>query len=472
MLAFDGRSVRLCDGVVRREMLRVGGLSSLGLSMPGLWSAQAAEAETPSSGVVHAPSSGRAKSCIVLFLLGGPPQHETWDPKPDAPVEIRGDLKPIASATPGLSVGELMPLTAKLTDKIAVLRATSSRDNAHSSSGYAMLTGMPHLPMNMEGAKPGAPNDRPCLGAIVQKLRASTGTLPGAVRLPEEIWNTGRKPWPGQDAGFLESAADPWYLYCDPNQPDFSVPGIARPQELSSSRAAERHALLTALNRNAPTSPVASTAERWSKLTERAFDLIAARKGGEAFNLSRETAAVRERYGRNRFGQSVLLARRLVEAGVSLVQVNWTRWDTDTAVSPAWDNHANNAERLKTVLMPPMDQAYSALLTDLADRGLLDETLVVWMGEFGRSPKINKSAGRDHWGSVYSTALAGGGVRGGQVIGASDAIGGQPKDGVVSPGDLATTILHALGVPTNGVLHDRLGRPMPVCSGRVIEGLF
>jgi len=472
MLAFDAKSVRLCDGVPRREALRVGGLSSLGLSLPGMWAGQQAAASTASAGIVHAPSFGRAKSCIVLFMLGGPPQHETWDPKPDAPSEVRGDLKPIDSAIPGLSVGELMPKTARLTNDICVLRATSSRDNAHSSSGYYMLTGMPHLPMNMEGAKPGAPNDRPCLGAIVQKLRESRGALPGSLRLPEEIWNTGGKVWPGQDAGFLDSGAEPWYLFCDPNRPDFTVPGVGLPQELTSLRAAQRQSLLESLNRRgeAPTKPAA--AERWNKLSERAFDLIAARRGGEAFDLSRETDAMRDRYGRNRFGQSVLLARRLVESGVSLVQVNWTRWDTDTAQSPGWDNHANNAERLKTVLMPPMDAAYSALLSDLSDRGLLDETLVVWMGEFGRSPKINKSAGRDHWGAVYSTALAGGGVRGGQVIGASDAIGGQPKQGTVSPSDLAATILHSLGVPTDGMLHDRLGRPMPVCTGRPIAGVF
>ena len=261
MFAFDDLPSHLCDGIARREMLRVGGLSSLGLTLPQLWSAQQALA-VPSAGVVHAPATSRAKSCIVLFLLGGPPQHETWDPKPEAPVEVRGDLRPIATATPGIEVGELMPRTAKLTDKIAVLRAVSSRDNAHSSSGYAMLTGMPHLPLNVEGAKPGAPNDRPCLGAIVQKFRDSTGALPGSVRLPEEIWNTGGKVWPGQDAGFLESSADPWYLLCDPNQPDFSVPGIALPEELSSARAAERQALLNSLNRGATARPLICLANR------------------------------------------------------------------------------------------------------------------------------------------------------------------------------------------------------------------
>jgi len=206
--------VRLCDGVNRREMLRVGGLGAFGLSLPGLVNAAAEPATDLGTG-----SFGRAKRCIVLFLLGGPPQHETWDPKPDAPSEVRGDFAPIDSATPGLRVGELMPLTAKLTDRIGVLRAVSTADNAHSSSGYWMLTGYPHVPKEMENATHGPPNDWPCVGAVVRHLRGDTASLPGAVRLPEEIWNTGRVVWPGQDAGWLGDSADPWLLDCDPNKP-------------------------------------------------------------------------------------------------------------------------------------------------------------------------------------------------------------------------------------------------------------
>ena len=459
------------DRLARRHCLGVGGLGAVGLSLPSLWSAREA-----SAGIVHAPQAGQAKSCIILFLLGGPPQHETWDPKPDAPVEIRGDLKPIASRTPGLDVGELMPKTAALTDKICVLRAMSTRDNAHSSSGYWMLTGMPHTPMNVENAKPGAPNDWPCLGAAVQTLRPSKSALPAAVRLPEHIWNTNGSVWPGQDSGFLGPTSDPWLLTCDPNRPDFAVPGVALGPDLPRDRASAREALLTMLNdadrRSALVGGAAATPNRWHDLTQRAFDLIASRGGGEAFDLEREPAALRDRYGRNRFGQSVLLARRLVEAGVSLVQVNWQRWETDTSDSPAWDTHGGNAARLKTALMPPMDAAYSALLADLDARGLLDETLVVWMGEFGRTPKINARAGRDHWGNVFSVALAGGGVRGGQVLGASDEIGGFPKSGKVDPSDLAATIFHALGIPPESTVRDRLGRPIPISKGRVIDGVF
>lgn len=463
---------RQTTGLSRRHCLGIGGLGgTFGLSLPGLWSAREA-----SAGVVHDPGAGRAKSCILLFLLGGPPQHETWDPKPDAPVEIRGDLKPIASRTPGLSVGELMPKTAALTDKICVLRAMSTRDNAHSSSGYWMLTGMPHTPMNVENANPGAPNDWPSVGAAVQRLRASASSLPGAIRLPEHIWNTNGSVWPGQDAGFLGTTADPWLLMCDPNEPNFAVPGVALGPELPRDRAAAREALLTALNRPEvralQAGSSASTSTRWDDLTHRAFDLIAARRGGAAFDLEQEPAALRDRYGRNRFGQSVLLARRLVESGVSLVQVNWMRWKDDSQDSPAWDTHARNADRLKTALMPPMDMAYSTLLEDLADRGLLDETLVVWMGEFGRTPKINARGGRDHWGNVFSVALAGGGVRGGQMLGASDDIGGHPKEGKVDPSDLAATIFHALGISPESIVHDRLGRPLPISRGHVIPGMF
>ncbi|MFY7874562.1 MAG: DUF1501 domain-containing protein, partial [Pirellula sp.] len=219
MLTFQSRGPTLCDGLSRREWLRIGGLSAFGIGLPQLQQARAAS-DTSLLSQKLVPSFGKAKSCIVLFLLGGPPQHETWDPKPDAPLEIRGDLKPIASATPGLQVGELMPLTSKLTNHIAVLRATATDDNAHSSSGYWMLTGYPHSPKNQENALPGAPNDWPSMAAVVRHLKGDQGSLPGSIRLPEEIWNTGKILWPGQNAGWLGNHADPWLLTCDPSQVD------------------------------------------------------------------------------------------------------------------------------------------------------------------------------------------------------------------------------------------------------------
>jgi hypothetical protein len=465
MLSLYDRPTRLCDGISRREALRIGGLGLGGLTLASLAAARQAQAAAEPT----AASFGRAKACILLFLLGGPPQHETWDPKPDAPVEVRGGLKPIASRTPGLMVGELMPRTAQLTDKICVLRALSTRDNAHSSSGYWMLTGTPHVPMNTDNSKPGAPNDWPCVGAVVQKLRPASGALPGAVRLPEEIWNTGHVVWPGQDAGFLGRDADPWLLNCEPQKPGFKVDGLALPQGMSSLTVDRRRALLEQVNEHFKRHETSGAAKRWNSLDQQAFDLLSSGHGNEAFQLERETDATRDRYGRNRWGQSVLLARRLIEAGVSLVQVNWTRWETDTQGSPAWDTHAKNQERLEKALMPPMDLAYSALLEDLSQRGLLDQTLVVQMGEFGRSPKINPAGGRDHWGHVFSVSLAGGGVRGGQVIGGSDKIGAYPASGRHEPQDLTATIYHALGIPPETMIHDRLSRPLAISKGAVLD---
>ena len=479
MLSFHGSSsrhgVRLCDGFTRREWLQAGTLGAFGVGLPALLASQSAQANPPKAELVGsniATSFGKAKNCIVLFLLGGPPQHETWDPKPDAPVEVRGEFKTIPTATPGLHVSELMPLTAKWTHKIAVLRALSTDDNAHSSSGYWMLTGTPHSPKNQENSLPGAPNDWPSMAAVVRHLKGDQGAMPGSVRLPEEIWNTGRIVWPGQDAGWLGSHADPWLLTCDPSQSDFRVPDIALPVDMTPERFAERRSFLTNLNRRLDTLQGHPNLERWGNWQSKAIDLIRTREAQQAFAIDQESETVRDRYGRNRFGQSVLLARRLVQSGVSLVQVNWTRWKTDEDVAPAWDTHAKNAERLKTALMPPMDQAYSALLEDLDQQGMLEETLVVLIGEFGRSPKINPSGGRDHWGHVFSGALAGGGVRGGTVYGASDRQGAFPLDGRVEPQDLTATIYHCLGFSPSTEIRDRLQRPLVISKGSPIEAIL
>jgi hypothetical protein len=464
MLRLFDHGQRLCDGLTRREWLRAGGLSAFGLSLPELLGARGAAPETADT------AFGKAKACIVLFHLGGPPQHETWDPKPDAPPEVRGELKPIATNVPGIQVGELMPRTAHLADKLCILRALSTDDNAHSSSGYWMLTGVPHQPMNSENSKPGAPNDWPCAAAVVQRLRPSRNGLPASITLPEHIWNTGMLAWPGQDGGFLGRSADPWLLHCDPSKPDFQVPGLGLPNDVPPARLNDRLALLEQVNRGLDATDRSGAVARFDHRGQQAFDLLRAGRARRAFDLDKEPPTVRDRYGRNRWGQSVLLARRLVEAGVSLVQVNWTRLPGDTDDSPAWDTHNKNAARLKNNLMPPMDLAYSALLEDLDDRGLLDETLVVWMGEFGRTPKLNGNGGRDHWGHVFSAALAGGGVRGGQVLGASDKIGAQPRDGRVQPQDLTATVFHCLGYAPHTEIHDTQGRPVPLTRGEVIRG--
>lgn len=462
MLTIQGPGSQLCDGLTRREWLRIGGLGAFGLSLGEVLSAR--QSAAASTGGAFA----KAKSCIVLFLLGAPPQHETWDPKPEAPAEIRGDLKPIQSSVPGLWVGELMPRVARLAHRCAVLRAVATGDSAHTSSGYAMHTGMPHAPLNVENAKPGAPNDWPYFGSIVKKLKKSTASLPSVVMLPENIHNDGMtQSWPGTSAGFLGQNADPWLVRCDPAAPTFDVPELTLPADVPASRFDQRRTLLDRVNRHLDQVERSGVLSHYDDQSRQAFDLLHSARARQAFNLAQEPPAVRDRYGRTTFGQSALLARRLVEAGVSLVQVNWTRV-AGALNAGHWDTHNKNTEALKQ-LMPIMDQTYSALLEDLADRGLLEETLVIWMGEFGRTPKLNGNAGRDHWGHVFSVALAGGGVQGGSVYGASDRIGAYPREGRVEPRDLIATLFHCLGIEPHTEIHDALGRPIAASRGRVIH---
>jgi hypothetical protein len=441
---------QICSGPSRRQALIVGSLGALGLTLPDLLQARAS-----------APPR-KPRSVILLFLLGAPPQQETWDPKPDSPAEARGDMGVIRTATPGLVLGETMVRTSRLTERIAVLRACSTNDNAHSASGYYMTTGVPHQPMQVENAKPGAPNDWPSVGAVVRKLLQPGCRLPAAVTLPEQSANDGNLTWPGQDAGFLGRAADPWLINCEPEKGKFEVPGLALPTEVTSARFDGRKELLASLDRRAGAAADAHV--------RRAFEMIASPAARRAFDLDSEGARTRDRYGRSRFGQSCLLARRLVEAGVPLVRVNWTRLP-NCPNSGHWDTHTKNSESVRK-MMPTLDAAYTALLEDLSDRGMLDDTLVVWMAEFGRTPKINGAAGRDHWGPCFSVALAGGGVRGGAAYGASDRLAAYPKDGRVTPQELHATIYHCLGIPKGAEIHDGLGRPLAVYRAEPVKQIL
>ncbi|MBX9789709.1 MAG: DUF1501 domain-containing protein [Pirellulales bacterium] len=454
----------------RREVLRAGGLGVAGLSLVDLLhGATSAHAATAA---VAAPV-GRARSCIVLFLMGGPPQHSTWDLKPNAPAEVRGEFAPIETTVPGMQIGELLPKTARLAEHLCLLRAVRTGDNAHSSSGYYMMTGVPHQPMNAENANPGAPNNWPNLGAVVRHLHGAEASLPAAVRLPHHIFNTDGSTWPGQDAGFLGAPRDPWMFRCQPASSDFQIPEFTLPSSLTLSRIEQRRELLGRLDRlSRDLERLAGVPGGYDGATRQAFDLLTSSDSRAAFKLDDEPAESRDRYGRSQFGQSVLLARRLVEAGVRLVQVNWYRDKSEPADAPCWDSHVGEANRLRTALVPPFDQAFSALLEDLVARNLLDETLVVCLSEFGRSPKINAAGGRDHWGSVFSIALAGGGTRGGMIHGASDALGGEPREGTVLPGDLLATIFTSLGLSPATVLHDPLGRPFPIARGEPIREIL
>ena len=473
-----GSQARFCDGLTRREVLRIGGAGAFGLTLPELLRSQRTAAATrDASSAVRSATRGRAKNCIVLFLMGGPPQHSTWDPKPDAPVEIRGEFGPIQTSVPGLHFCELFPETARLAQHICVLRAMSSGDNAHSSSGYYMLTGRPHTPMNFENANPGPPNDFPSLGAIVHRLTRSNGAIPSAITLPHRIFNTDGSVWPGQDAGFLGRPDDPWLVNCAPSRsagtdPTLHVEGLVLPSDVPALRLSRRQTLLSQIEQRRRATLRSGALDAFDADSRQAFDLLSAGRSAKAFRLEDEPAAVRERYGRSPFGQSVLLSRKLIEAGVKLVQVNWYRGPNEPANNPCWDSHVDEASRLRSVLAAPTDRAYSALLEDLSQRGLLDETLVVLMAEFGRSPRINPARGRDHHGSVYSVALAGAGVRGGQAYGASDELGGQPKEGRVRPEELTATVFDSLGYAPETTVSDRLGRPLPISTGEPLTAIF
>jgi hypothetical protein len=307
---------------------------------------------------------------------------------------------------------------------------------------------------------------------MVNRLTSPRRGLPNVITLPEQIINNPNDPWPGQNGGFLGRAWDPWLVMCDPSKPDFALNEVAPPSDISPLRFDERRSLLEQVNHHTDLL-AAGDIGRYGANVQQAFDLLSDRAARKAFDLTAESPRLRDRYGREKFGQSCLLARRLIEAGVRLVQVNWPREPGDTSSgNPLWDTHSKNAERLKKVLMPQMDRAYSALIEDLEQRGLLDETLVVWVGEFGRTPKINGSGGRDHWGRVFPAVLAGGGVKGGQVLGASDRIGSDPLDGRTRPEELTATIFHALGISPASEIRDPLGRPHPVSRGRVIGKVF
>ncbi len=462
MIQVQHQDVRLCDGLSRREWLRIGGIGLGGLSLASLQKQRAV-----------AGTKGPAKSVIVLFNSGGIPQHETWDPKPDAPAEIRGDFSSITTRTPGLHFGELMPKLALLSDKLAVIRSMVTGDNAHSSSGYQMLTGIAHAPLNRENAKPGKPNDWPAIGGIVCAVRPTHGGMPAAVSLPRRMANNnGQDPWPGTDAGLLGRRFDPWLIECDPSDAQFSLPGEDSADSFAPLRFQQRRSLLEQFNQYANKISSSSAAAGLDIYKQQALELVAGGSARRAFDLSQESDQVRDSYTRTRWGQSVLLARRLVEAGVSLVQVQWASQHKDKPNGGGWDTHEKHNESIKGWLIPVLDQVCSTLILDLETRGLLDETLVCMVSEFGHTPKFNARAGRDHWGRVFSIALCGAGIRGGIVYGASDKHAAEPKYDAVRPCDYLATVLHCMGVSTDTIIHDIEGRPLPISRGQVIEDIL
>lgn len=475
MFSILDQSLSSTDRVARREWLRVGGLSALGVSLPHLL--RAAETSTSRPGVAPklagelGSTFGRAKNVIFLWLQGGPPQHETFDPKPDAPAEIRGPFKPIATNVPGIQYCELLPRTSFYADKLAIVRSLSTRDDNHDVSGYWLLTGYPYGPGSARQIKP---NDWPYFGSVVKMLKPSE-KLPAltSVWIPDMMRLNDNVTPAGQTAGFLGKLWEPERFVGDPALPDYEIEGLRLIGDVTKIRVDRRRDVLKQLEGRFDETLRGGSVAAWDRLSQQAFELVTNGGARAAFDLSKESDKTRDRYGRYSWGQSALLARRLIEAGVRLVHVNWARDPGDNAVdNPLWDTHALNADRLQDNLCPQFDVTFAALMDDLTERGLLDETLVVVIGEFGRTPKINANGGRDHWGHVFSFAMAGAGIRGGQVIGASDKNGAYPATNPFTGGDLTATMFHLLGIDPNGFFLDNLNRPHPVTKGEPIAAML
>ena len=455
--------------VHRREVLRMGGLSCLASCLPGLLRSQARAAsaiEPPANSRLF----GKAKQVIMLFLSGGPPQHETFDPKPLAPAEIRGPFKPISTNVPGIHFSELLPRTAARADRLAVIRSMFTNNNIHGGSGYWVLTGRPMLTGDGEIA---LPTDWPNLASIVKRFRPSE-RVPAlsAVSLPELFIGNGGNIESGQFGGILGPQYSPELIECRPAEPNSPLGGLYASQ-IPVTQMRGRTRLLDALGQTFDHTPRSAVVQLHEGLQRQALDLLTTGEARQAFRLEEESDDLRERYGRHPWGQSVLLARRLVEAGVRFVTVNWPRVPGDRGVdNPVWDTHARNFDRMEDCLAPQFDVGFTALLDDLSDRGLLDETLVIAVGEFGRTPVVNANAGRDHWGSVFSCVLAGGGIAGGQVYGSSDREGGYPASDPVDAGHLAATVFHLVGINTQGTFSDRLGRELSITESEPLFNLL
>lgn len=450
------RGARLCDGGTRRELLRVGGLGALGLTLADWNRAEAA-------GRV---AGGKAKSVILIFNCGAPSHIDLWDMKPDAPDDVRGSFKPIPTNVDGIRISELLPRLAKRTDRLAIVRSVNHTHGGHNSGMYWSIVGRPY-PVDSTLINP-TRNDYPSFGTLAGWLARRDGyrgALPPYIITPEPHCDSTVYITPGQYGGMLGVQNDPLVLHGNPNAADFKVANLTLAPGLTVERMRHRESLLQAVDRTVRASENAAMRDL-DAAQQKAFSLVTSEEVRRAFDLTQEPAKVRDRYGRHTWGQSHLLARRLVEAGARFVT-------TVNGQSIIWDTHKDNFNGLKDRLVPPMEIAYSALLDDLEERGLLDSTLVIWMGDFGRTPKINADAGRDHWPQCYTMVLAGGGIRGGQVFGESDREGAYPVSQPVSPADVHATVFAALGYDPHAVTYPSLdGRPIPLSEGEPIRELL
>jgi hypothetical protein len=451
----------------RDAMIRLGQLGLGAVTLPGFLEAQRARG-----------GNGRAKSCIYVFLWGGPPQQDMWDLKPAAPSGIRSEFAPIRTAVPGIELCEHLPLLARHTDKVALVRSLSHASNNHEPSVYHMLTGKQNptlaVPRNQRRR-----SDFPNIGSVVSAF-TPPGALPASVTVPRPIGHSG-VTYAGTYAGFLGPRHDPLELKEAPNAPVPAAHPVALPPDVDATRLQGRLGLARLLEEQDRRMQESRSTQDLGSFYEQAFRMITAPAARRAFDLDLEPPAVRDRYGRNEYGESFLLARRLIEAGVRFVSVVWLYVTEKNVVSNVWDTHggvgalggiSGFAMLTEKYCLPPLDRATAALLEDLHDRGMLDETLVVMAGEFGRTPNLNRNQGREHWGAAQTALLAGGGIRGGQVYGATDGHAAYVKDSPVAPEDLLATMYHALGLPPDAEIHDRENRPYRICDGRPIHALF
>jgi hypothetical protein len=444
MLRLDApRSVRFCDGLTRRDFLHAGSLAPLGLTLPQFLGAKA-------QGAVR----DKDVNCILLFLVGGPSQLDTWDPKPDAPAEVRSPFPPTDTNVPGIRITDIFPRMARNADKYSLIRSVYHTATAVHDTGHQMM---------QTGRLFSGGIEHPHVGCALGYLKGGRGELPAHVLLPRPIGNTGGNLPHGQSAGYLGKPHGPFVLNADPGDPKFQVPDLLPPDYISAVRADRRQRLRDAVDAAEAAFEHSAAAKQLDDNFALAYKLMSSPQARSAFALEQEPAAARDRYGRTRFGQSCLLARRLVEAGVRFVTVNMF----ETVFSEiTWDIHGSrpftDIHQMAEQVVPNFDRAYAALLEDLAERGLLETTVVCAFGEFGRTPKINPAGGRDHHPGVWTALIGGGPVKGGRVVGASDALAYAPKDRPVTPAEVAATIYQALGLDPHQELPGPQNRPLPL----------
>jgi hypothetical protein len=458
MLTFIGKGqTSTCSGVTRRDFLQAGTLGAIGFGLPQWFAAQAAGAVKPEA---------NDRSCIMIFNLGAPSNMDLWDMKPDAPAEVRGPFKPIATSSPAYHVSEILPRHATIADKLSLVRSVHHSGAAVHDAGWQML---------QTGRLFTGGVNTPHIGSVVSYLEGRKTDLPPFVVLPELMGRGGGNLPNGQAGGFLGKAHDPFSLNADPSRPGFRVPDLLPPKEIGSVRLDRRRKIRELVDDAVTTFEASENAALLDGNFQSAFRLMTSAQARAAFDLAQEPAKTRDRYGMSRFGQSCLLARRLVESGVRFVTINafLTVFDEIT-----WDIHGSkpftSIEGMRDIVCPMYDKAYSALVEDLAQRGMLDTTLVCNLAEFGRTPRVNPAGGRDHWPLCFTVGFAGGGVQGGRVVGASDPIGAVPADRPVEPADIAATIFHSLGLDLETKLPGPAGRPFPLVDfgHREIQELF